>query len=284
MTITFAVVMIIVVLFAVLFNQSSRLYFKKANNVGASTIIAQVFAALGALLWTFLFPLDMYMSFGLWTLLLLASVFYALNDRLGADVKKNLDVSVFSLLNKTSDVFLIIISILIFRQVPNIYKVISAMLIIVGQITLSYKKGKFEINKYFIIALITNLIFSIAISIDIGISNEINLPIYVALTLLIPSTFIAIGERIKVSDIKKEFISSNKIPLFITGFSWGTLIVASLYAYQFGSIISVVVINALAVIINVLIGIFIQKEKENLIMKLVAMTFVTIGVLITILS
>jgi len=281
---SFFIIMLLVILFSVLFNQSSKIYFSKSLSIGASTIIAQISAALGALVWMFFFPLDFHMSIKYWGFLLLASVFYALNDRFGADVKKHLDVSVFSLLNKTSDVFLIIISIIFFKELPGLWKIISAILIIFGQVVLSYKKGKIEFDKYFLLALFTNFIFSIAISIDIGISLHINLPVYIALTLLIPALFIGFIEKIKLSKIMSEYVKSNKFLLLLVGFSWGSLIVVSLRAYQLGSIISVIIINAIAVIINVLIGIFIQRENGNFINKIIAMVLVALGVLITILK
>lgn len=275
--------MSLVIIFGVLFNQFTRIYFRDSKNIGAATIIAQVCGSICALLWVPLFSLDLNMSTNYWVLLIIACVFYALNDRLGADVKKNLDVSVFSILNRTSDVFLIVISVIIFKQVPGFWKIVSAVITILGQIALTYNKnGKFQINKYFIFALLTNLVFAIALSIDIGISEQINLPIYVALTLTIPSIFIYLSEKIKFEDLKNEYINSKKIPLFITGFSWGSYIIAILYAYQIGNIISVIIVNALAVIINVLIGIFIQKENKNIFNKIIAMILVSIGILITI--
>ncbi|MFA7300752.1 MAG: hypothetical protein WC069_00350 [Candidatus Shapirobacteria bacterium] len=275
--------MALVIIFGVFFNQYSRIYFRDSKNIGASTIIAQVCGGVCALLWTPLFSIDLSMSTNYWLLLIIACVFYALNDRLGADVKKNLDVSVFSILNRTSDVFLIVISVIIFKQVPGFWKIVSAIITIIGQIALTYnKKGKFQINKYFIFALLTNLVFAIALSIDIGISEQINLPFYVALTLLIPSIIIGISEKISLNDLKLEYKNSHKPSFYITGFSWGTYIVAILYAYQIGSIISVIIVNALAVIINVLIGIFVQKENKNITNKIVAMILVSIGILITI--
>jgi uncharacterized membrane protein len=281
---SFAFVMVLVILLSVVFAQSTRVFYKHANHVGAATAIAQICGAACCFIWYWFFPRDTDMPQNLWFLLILACVFYTLADRYGGEVRKHLDVSVFTILNKSTDAFLIIFSILIFHQMPSIYKFFSAILIIIGQIALSYKKGKFIINKYFAIALGTSLCYAIAFTIDIGISNEINLPLYVAITLSIPAFLIILVERISLKQLKSEYNSLSKLPLALVGVSWGSLIIISLYAYQFGNIISVVVINAFAVVINVLIGIFIQKERENIRVKILASVLVAIGVAITVFS
>lgn len=281
---SFALAISISIIFIVIFNQSAKYLFNKSVSEGASVIIAELIGAIGALLWIPVFSFNLIMPLALWGLLLIACIFYAVNDRLGAKVKKNLEVSVFSVVNKTSDVFLIIIGFLVFRQVPTLGKIIGVVLIILGQIILSYKKGKIVINKYFALGLLTNLIFSVAMSIDIGISDKLSIPVYVAIGLAVPALLIFIFERIKISTLISEFKGMNKVILTLVGLSWGSFIVMSLYAYQHGEIISVVALTSLSVLINVVVGIILFKEKENLINKIIAAIVVVAGVILTVAS
>ncbi len=66
--------------------------------------------------------------------------------------------------------------------------------------------------------------------------------------------------------------------MLITGFCWGTMIVAQLRAYQIGEATSVAPLCALTVIGNVLIGYLFLKERNNLLKKLVAAFLIIISV------
>jgi len=279
---SFNVVMSLSVIASILFTQYSRRYFKHAENVGAATVVAQLAGAFGGLLWYYFFPADFSMPLKLWGLLLLACVFYTLNDRLGAEVKKHLDISEAIIISKMSDVFLIIIGILVFAQFPSVWKLLGAGMIIIGQIALYMKKWKLDFSKkYALLALLVSLIFAIALSIDIGVSSSINLPFYTFLTLFIPSLMLYFGEKIKVTEIVTEYKHANKFELAITGLSWGSYIVVLLMAYSFGSIITVIIFNAIALIINVLLGILVQKEHDGILGKLVALCLVVIGIAVS---
>ena len=90
---SFTIAIILTVVFAVIFNQSTRLLFKSSKHEGAAIIIAELSAALSVVLWLPLYGIDISMPFKLWGLLILSCIFYAINDRLGATVKKHLEVS-----------------------------------------------------------------------------------------------------------------------------------------------------------------------------------------------
>lgn len=269
----FSILMLFVIILSVLLTQIGKKFFTNSQSVGTATVLAQFFASLGALIWVWAFPLELSMPKHLWGLLLVACIFYALNDRLSAELQKNLEISILSLIGKTSDVFLIIIGAIFFNQIPSIMKIISAVLIIIAQVALFYesKTKKFTFNKYLLLALLKNFLFAIAISIDIGISNEINLPIYVAITLSLPLLMIILWEKISLEKISTEFKHANKTDLILFGLIWGSFIVTTLTAYQYDNIITVIIIGALAVVINVGIGIFCKHERDNLAIKLFAL-------------
>ena len=115
---------------------------------------------------------------------------------------------------------------------------------------------------------------------DVNISDNFNLPFYVALTLIIPSMLIMIAERIKPSEIKDEIVNGNKKAILITGVSWGIMIVAQLRAYQLGNVSVVAPLCALTVITNVIIGYLFLKEKESLLKKLIAAILIIISIIL----
>ena len=59
---------------------------------------------------------------------------------------------------------------------------------------------------------------SIAVTIDVGISEEFNLPLYVSFTLLVPALIILLFEKIKIKEVINEFKIGNKKAIIFSTF------------------------------------------------------------------
>lgn len=271
--------------FNVIFFQFYKLSVKTVEKDGAATIILQAIGGLSQLLLIPLFLWKAPTEAGILLLLGAASIFYAINDRLQTTVRKNLEVSVFSILSQLGTVFLIIYGFTIFRDPFSLTKILGACLIIIANTWLFYKpsKDKFTVNRYYVIGAVALLAFATAISIDIGISDEFNLPFYVFLTLTIPAIMVAAVERIKLKDVGKEWDAGNKKYFTITGVAWGLLTLFGLRAYQFGEVSTIVPLTAVAVILNVLTAFIFLKERDNAAKKVIAAIIVVAGVYLTVL-
>ncbi|GAB4218692.1 MAG: hypothetical protein Fur009_0840 [Candidatus Microgenomates bacterium] len=270
---------ILVYLFSiVIFNQFYKLAVRDAKNDGAATILLQVIASFFCLFlvpfFSFKFPLNLKPYF----LLILASIFYALNDRLQTTSRKHIEVSVFSIISQLSNVFLILIGLIFFKEKFFLNKIIGAALILFANIFLFYKKGRFELNKYTLIGVLATFIFSLALSIDIGISKQFNLPFYIMLTLFIPSLMIFFAEKIKVKDLINELETKNKKYYFITGLFWSLAIFFSLRLYQFGKVTIITPLQATSVILNILVAYIFLNEKSNRVKKIIAAILVFFGI------
>ena len=175
---------------------------------------------------------------------------------------------------------MIFAGLIFFKEEFVLIKFIGAMLIIFSNLLIFYKKGKFEFNKYILLGVVSNVVYTIALFLDVNISDNFNLPFYVALTLIVPALIIIIFERIKPSEIKNEFINGNKKSILITALSWGTMIIMQLRAYQLGNVSVVAPLCALTVILNVIVGYLLLKEKDNLIRKIIAAILIIISVIL----
>lgn len=265
-------------LFSVIFSQFYKLSVKTVKRDGAATILLQTIGGLSILLLTPLFSIKFPSDLKFYILLIFACVFYALFDRLQTSIRKNLEVSVFSILNQFSYVFVIVIGLLIFREPLLFSKLLGAFLIVIGNAVIFYQKGRFNWNKYNVLALFSTLVFATAISIDIGISNQFNLPIYIMLTLIVPSLFIAITERIHPKESLAEFNNGNKFFFLITGFAWGLLIFFLLRAFRFGQVTVVAPLQATSVMANVIVAYLFLKESNSLKKKLLAAALISLGI------
>lgn len=266
------------IILAVAFTQFYKIVLNTSKSDGTLTVLLQFIAGLSALLlspfFKFTFPTD----WKVYLLLGIACIFYALSDRMNTTVRSGIEASTFSIIKQLSTVFMILAGLLFFKEQFVWKKIIGAGLIIFSNILIFYKKGKQKLDKYVLLGILSNIIYSVALFLDVNISDSFNLAFYVALTLLVPALFITVAERVKLSNIKKEFKNGNKKAILITGLCWGTMIVVQLRAYQLGEATSVAPLCALTVIGNVLVGYLFLKERANLLKKLVAAFLIIISV------
>ncbi len=264
--------------FVVLFYQFYKLAIRGAKRDGAATVMLQTVAGISILALAPFFPLRWPTDWRTWGLLGLACIFYAINDRLQTTGRKHLQVSVFSMVNQVGTVFLIIYGLTVFHEVFMWQKVAGAGLILLGNMFLLYRKGSFEINKYVVISILATLAFATALSIDIGVSGQFNLPVYIMLSLVVPAVMIAAVERIHPRESIAEFAGDRRKYFLATGLAWGLAIFFSLRSFQFGKVTTIVPLQATSVLINVLVAYFVLDEKDNAVKKILAALVIVGGV------
>lgn len=264
----------------VVFTQFYKVSTKSSKNDGALTVLLQLLGGLSVLLFMPLFKFTFPTDIKVYIFLGLAIIFYAITDRINTTARRGLEVSTYSILGQLSTVFVITWGILFFKEDIIIKKIIGSLLILLGNIIVIYKKGKFEFNKYVLMSILGNLSMSIAISIDVGISDQFNMPIYVAATLIIPALIITLIERIKIKDIINEFKLGNKKAITIVGLTWGTMILQMLRLYQLGEVTTIAPLCSITTILNVLVAYLLLKEKDSLWKKILASIIVVLGIVL----
>jgi len=271
---------VIYIILAVIFTQAYKVVTRTAKNDGAVTVLLQTFAGVCALVLSpffgFVFPTD----WRIYALLMVACVFYAISDRLNTTVRSGIEASTFSIIKQLSTVFMIVAGLLFFHEDFVWQKMLGAGLIIFSNVLIFYQKGKQKLDKYVVLGIIANLAFSVALFLDVNISENFNLAFYVTLTLLAPAILITIAERVKFSDVKRELTEGNKKFILLTSVCWGTMIVAQLLAYQLGAVTVVAPLCALTVIGNVVVGWIFLKERDRLPKKIMAAILVVVSVLL----
>jgi len=265
---------------ATMFTQFYKIATKTLKKAGALTILLQMIAGVSVLIICPLFELKFPTDVKIYIMLGLSIIFYTISDRINTTVRSGIEASTFSMLKQLSTTFMIFAGLIFFKEEFVLTKFIGAMLIIFSNILIFYKKGKFEFNKYILLGVLANITFTVALFLDVNISEGFNLPIYVALTLIIPAMLIMIFERIKPSEIKNELVNGNKKAIFITALSWGIVIVSQLRAYQLGNVTIVAPLCALTVILNVIVGYLFLNEKDNLLRKIISAIIIIISIIL----
>lgn len=267
-------------IFATIFTQFYKVATKTLKKAGALTILLQMTAGLVALLLCPLFGFKFPTDISVYIMLAISIVFYAITDRVNTTVRSGIEASTFSMLKQLSTTFMIFAGLVFFKEEFVLIKFIGAMLIILSNVIIFYKKGKFEFNKYVLLGILGNISFTVALFLDVNISDNFNLPFYVALTLIIPALLIMIFERIKPSEIKNEFVNGNKKAILITAISWGFSIIVQLRAYQLGNVTVIAPLCALTVMTNVIVGYLFLNEKDNLLRKIISAILIIISILL----
>ncbi|MBQ7789849.1 MAG: EamA family transporter [Bacilli bacterium] len=270
---------IVYLISAVIFAQTFKKANRKMKNAGSLTILLEIFTALFAILFIPLFemkfpPVESLIILGI------VVIIYALTDRLNIEARYGLDPSVFSMLKQLSTVFLIILGFIFLNEEIVLKKIIGSIIIIFANILLTFESGKFKINKYFIMSLISNFLFAIAMLINVNISDNFNLGIYTIITVSAPALLIFIFERHSLQEIKKEFKRYNKIDFLISAFTWCIMLISSVRAYQIGNVSVVAPLLTLTAILNTIYEYFVSKNKTKIYQKIIAAILIIFGVIL----
>lgn len=271
---------ILYLFFYVIFNQTYKMATKSLTKPGALTILLQLISSLSILLLIPFFEMKIPNDPKIYLFLGLSIIFYTISDRVNTTVRSGIEASTFSVITQLSTVFMIVAGVLFFKEPFVLNKFIGAILIVFSNVLIFFKKGNGKPNKYVLLGIFANVCFSIALFLDVNNSDKFNLPIYVALTLGIPTILIAIFEKIKFSDIKEEYKNGNKKAILITAITWSLSIVAQLRAYQLGEVSIIAPLCALSVILNVIVGYFFLKEKDDMFKKIIAALLIILGIIL----
>ena len=272
--------LILYLIIYVIYNQTYKIATKKMIKEGALTACIEIIGSLTAILFISFskikFPTDykVYIFFGL------AIIFYTLYDRLNTTVRKGLEASVINIINQLSIAFMTISGFIFFKEKFIIKKFIGALLIILSNVIIFFKKKDTKLNKYVIIGIIANLCYTTALFLDVNISEQFNLSFYVAVSLGLPGLIIILFERIKIKELKEELSRDNKLAIIITAVATALISILQLKAYQLGHVSVVAPLCSLTVILNVIVSYIFLKEKDNIPKKIIASLLIIIGIIL----
>lgn len=272
--------LVVYIILYICFTQSYKFATQKSKDDGALTILLQFCSGIVSFILIPFFKIQFPSAISTYLLLFASCIFYAIADRVNTTARRGLEVSVYSILSQFSTVFVIAWGIIFFKEGIVLQKLLGALLIIIGNIFVLYKKGKFEWNRYVLFSLLGNLTMSIGISLDVGISDQFNLPLYAGITLVLPSLILLVFERVKVKDVINEFKEGDRKAIMVIVITWGIMILAMLRAYQFGSVTTVAPLTAVTTILNVFVSYFALKEKDSILRKIIAAVIVVFGIVL----
>ena len=272
---------VIIYLFsAIMFSQSFRKSNRNMNDAGSLTILLEVCTGIVSLIMMPIFVTKFNVDLKIISTILMIICIYAITDRLNIEARYGLETSTYSMVKRLSTVFMIIFGFIFLKEEVILNKVFGALIIIIGNIILTYNKGKFEINKYFIMATFAQLLFAIAMIINVGLSSNFNLAFYTYITTTGPAILISLFGRHSFKDLNKEFKLCDKKFFIVASIGWALMLNSSIRAYQLGSVVVVASLFSLTPILNSLFEFIVYKNKERIFQKIIVSILLIIGVIL----
>lgn len=269
---------IIYLVLYVIYTQYYKIATKNSNDTSALTALLRFISGITILIAIPLFEFKVATDFNTYIYLAFACVFFAISDRMYTASLKELNVSTYSIMSQLSTIFILILGILFLKEQIIQKKIIGALLILFANFIVLYKKSKFEWNKYYFYNIIANLTFAIGTTLNINISNQFNLPFYIAITFCSSAILIFIFERIKLKEIIKEYKKGDKQAIIIVSILDALTSLFLLKAYQLQSVTVIAPLCSLKTILNVFAAHFLLKEKTPLLTKVIAALIIIVGI------
>jgi drug/metabolite transporter (DMT)-like permease len=244
------------------------------------TVIMQGFSALSVALFIPFFGWKLPASWWPVLLLITASIFFGISDRINTTVRSGIEASTYSIIRQLTTVFMIIAGFLFFREPFIIRQALGATLIVISNIIIFWRPHQ-KINKYFLMGVGSNLLLAVALFIDVNISEQFNLPFYLMVSLATSVPVVMIVSRVGPKKVIKEWKANKRIRyMLIVGASGGGLMLTGLLAYQTGQVSIVAPLLALTVLANVIVGYIFLRERDYMPRKILAACLIIIGIIL----
>lgn len=265
---------------SVVFSQEFKMANRNMKNAGSLTILLEILTGIFSLFMIPFFEIKLEINTSIIITMLIVVMIYAITDRLNIEARYGLDPSTFSMMKQLSTVFMIIFGFIFLKEELIINKIIGTILIIMANVILTYNKGKFVIDKYFIMTIFANFLFAVAMLINVDLSDHFNLAFYTYITVTIPAILIFIFGRHSIKEVKEEFKLYDRKKFVLAAFCWALMLNTSIRAYQLGSVTVVAPLFALTAILNALVEFIFNHNKNKFIQKIVAALIILIGVIL----
>lgn len=263
------------------FLQTFKYITKQSKSIGALTVLIQIISALTAsmlilLLWPFS---DSTPSLGwrwpsgsewwMWVSLGLSFILFAINDRLDATTRKNLDITVDTMLHQAYRILFLPLLIIAFALIgwANPFSwstLVGGIIIVCANMFLILEKGKFQFSKYIVVKLISVIFFAVALVSQIIAVSGFNLPFLVMLSFGVPALFLISIRQATPKTIYQEIKRPQWWIILICGITQAIMCL-SLYALnEFSNRMEINAISAVYVLLNVIFAYIFLKERKNL--------------------
>jgi drug/metabolite transporter (DMT)-like permease len=257
---------------------------KTTTSIGALTVVIQVIGAASVIIfapfykWTWPSGGDWWM----WLLLGISFILFAVNDRFDATTRKNLDITVDTMLHQ---VYRILFFPMLILFIPwggfNWASLIGGVVIVVMNMLLVAPKGGFRFDRYVWLKLLSVVFFTVALTMQLRAVGGFNIAFFSFLSLIVPAIFLMSIRQATPKTIYRETARKGCGLILLCGIMQGLAVWSWFGALTYGDSVRVHAITAVYVLINVAVAWIFLRERKRLLLK-VACAVVIVGCLVLI--
>lgn len=211
--------------------------------------------------------------------LILMTLLYGLGNIFIFKALKQTEASKFVVIFASRALFSTLGFVLLLNQSYGAKELIGTLLIIFSVLFVNYRKGTYSFNKNDTPSLIAGVCFGIANVNDKVILNTVPLYSFVFIAFLFPSLLMFVLRPATITKAKSLLSEGLIKTMLITSLFYGVGAITFFYALQIADFPSkVVTVNLIGVILTVLMGITLLKERENSLIKIIGALVSIVGV------
>lgn len=211
-----------------------------------------------------------------WVYMLIAAFFFGIFERLRFFATKLLPVSIYSIIANITVVAAFFLSVILYKESLTLTKTIGFFLILLSLFLIIEKKKSKVTLKAVLVGLITSLVLGIAIALDKKGATFFKPEVYNILMWTIPFAILSFPS-VKIAEIKLQYKQFSWKIVLLSFFNF-TAYFLGLKAFLMAEATKVIPIIQSSTIIAVIGGVFLLKERSNLLKKIFAGIIAVIGV------
>ncbi|MDP3093555.1 MAG: GRP family sugar transporter [bacterium] len=265
--------------FISVFSVLARVFLKGKGDAVAFVFLIDFLSAFFLIPIVFLEQKYYRLDLNLLVFIIFVTLIYAVTDILFIKARQMEEVSTVSMVVQAGLVWSLFGGAIFFRESLLLNKIAGVCLIAAGNIVALWQGQGIKLSRGLKLLFLATLLFTVSSLIDkYMVGNVFSPALYKTFTFLITSFWIFCFMPNRVKRIKDE-LKLQKWTVVLTGLSFCLGIFFFIKALQVGEASRVLPVQNISLILSVLAGIFILKEKERLWQKIVGLLVVFIGVL-----
>jgi len=292
--INWLVYLVLFVVSQIVFLQTFKVIARNSKSIGALTVLVEL-VSVGACL--ILIPFDAWRwptgsEWWMWVLLGVSFVLYAVNDRLDATTRKNLDITVDTMMHQSYRILFfplfLLMATICWGFTPKFWwsAIIGGTIIVIANMFLIYERGTFRFNKFVLLKMLSVLFFTFAFTFQIFAVSSFNVPFFGIMSFGIPALILLSMRQATPKSVVEEVRRKEWGLILICGVAQAVFMISILIlmSKNFGADkVQVNAISAVYVLLNVVFAYIFLRERSNLVRKsVIACVIVACMVLIAV--
>lgn len=217
----------------------------------------------------------------IWVNLVLMIILYGIIDIFTYLSLKHTPISEFIIIRATIPVWTALASIPILHESAHLPKIIGIILCVVGAFIVYYNNKKIHLHQGHLFAFLAAVFYGFSFTNDAILLHHFNSVTYSSLFFMLPAFFISAIYPGKLLEIKYFLRMKIVIKIILAAIPLAIYGLATNTSYKLGGEISrISTIVQLSSILTLILGVFILKEKEHTVRKLIGGIIVVIVILL----